>query len=100
MELRNLVEPTSSVVVTMEVQEGIIGESSAFQDLHNAAVSSGVLSNGPDLCTAARQRGVPIIHAMAINRKDYRGSIANCRMLSASKDMHAVSYTHLRAHET
>ena len=40
MELRNLVEPTSSVVVTMEVQEGIIGESSAFQVLHNAAVSS------------------------------------------------------------
>ena len=88
MELRNLVEPTSSVVVTMEVQEGIIGESSAFQDLHNAAVSSGVLSNGPDLCTAARQRGVPVIHAMAINRNDYRGSVANCRMLSASKDMH------------
>lgn len=57
MQLRNLVDPKSTVVVTMEVQEGIIGESSAFTDLHQAAVSSGVLSKGPKLCQAARRIG-------------------------------------------
>ena len=66
MQLRNLVDPKSTVVVTMEVQEGIIGESSAFVDLHQAAVSSGVLSNGPQLCQAARRMGIPVIHALSL----------------------------------
>lgn len=88
MELEDLVNPKSTVIVTMEVQEGIVGESSSFKELHQAAITSGVLSNGPKLCDAARQSGIPVIHATAINRADYRGSVANCRMLSASKDMH------------
>tara|TARA_B100001778_G_scaffold226081_1_gene187722 strand:+ start:166 stop:789 length:624 start_codon:yes stop_codon:yes gene_type:complete len=88
MQLRNLVDPKSTVVVTMEVQEGIIGESSAFIDLHQAAVSSGVLSMGPQLCQAARRMGIPVIHATAVNRSDSRGTVTNCRMLAASKEMH------------
>ena len=39
MQLRNLVDPKSTVVVTMEVQEGIIGEASGFIDLQQAAGS-------------------------------------------------------------
>ena len=88
MELRDLVEPKSTVVVTMEVQEGIIGKSSAFVDLHQAAVSSGVLLNGPQLCEVARRMGIPVIHATAVNRSDSRGTVTNCRMLAASKEMH------------
>ena len=88
MQLRNLVDPKSTVVVTMEVQEGIIGKSSAFIDLHQAAVSSGVLSKGPQLCQAARRVGLPVIHATAVNRNDSRGTVTNCRMLAASKEMH------------
>lgn len=75
----------------MEVQKGIVGELSAFKELRNAATEAGVLSNGPRLCETARNFGVTVIHATAVNRPDYAGSTANCRMLAASKKMNENS---------
>ena len=87
MDLENLVDPDTTVLVTMEVQKGIVGELSAFKELRNAATEAGVLANGPRLCEIARNSGVTVIHATAVNRLDYAGSLANCRMLAASKKM-------------
>ncbi len=91
MDLKSLIDPASTVLVTMEVQKGIVGELSAFKELRNAATEAGVLSNGPRLCEAARNFGVTVIHATAVNRPDYAGSTANCRMLAASKKMNENS---------
>ncbi len=85
MDLKSLIDPTTTVLVTMEVQEGIVGASSGFPELRNAAIEAGVLTNGPRLCTAARESGIRVIHATAVNRTDYAGSAVNCRMLAASK---------------
>ena len=85
MQLRNLVDPKSTVVVII-CARGII-ENLCLIDLHQAAVSSGVLSKGPQLCQAARRIGIPVIHATAVNRIDSRGTVTNCRMLVASKEM-------------
>ncbi|HJM99464.1 MAG TPA: hypothetical protein QF850_04345, partial [Acidimicrobiales bacterium] len=87
MDLKDLVDPATTVLVTMEVQKGIVGELSAFKELRNAASEVGVLTNGPRLCESARSSGVTVIHATAVNRLDYAGSLANCRMLAASKKM-------------
>ena len=87
VDLKDLVDPATTVLVTMEVQKGIVGELSAFKELRNAASEVGVLTNGPRLCESARSSGVTVIHATAVNRLDYAGSLANCRMLAASKKM-------------
>ena len=85
MELTELVNPKHTVVVTMEVQRGVVGDLSSFPDLQSAAENSGVLSNGPSICTAARAQSVRVLHAVATNRADNAGSITNCRMLAASQ---------------
>ena len=53
MELTELVNPQHTVVITMEVQRGVVGDLSSFPDLQSAAENSGVLSNGPSICAAA-----------------------------------------------
>ena len=85
MELTELVNPKHTVVVTMEVQRGVVGDLSSFSDLQSAAETSGVLSNGPSICSAARAQSVRVLHAVATNRADNAGSITNCRMLAASQ---------------
>ena len=85
MELTELVNPKHTVVVTMEMQRGVVGDLSSFPDLQSAAENSGVLSNGPSICSAARAQSVRVLHAVATNRADNAGSITNCRMLAASQ---------------
>ena len=85
MELTELVNPKHTVVVTMEMQRGVVGDLSSFSDLQSAAETSGVLSNGPSICAAARAQSVRVLHAVATNRADNAGSITNCRMLAASQ---------------
>ena len=85
MELTELVNPQHTVVITMEVQRGVVGDLSSFPDLQNAAENSGVLSNGPSICAAARGLSIRVLHAVATNRADNAGSITNCRMLAASQ---------------
>ena len=87
MELTELVNPEHTVVVTMEMQRGVVGDLSSFSDLQSAAETSGVLSNGPSICAAARAQSVRVLHAVATNRADNAGSITNCRMLAASEKM-------------
>ena len=87
MDLNELVDPQHTVVVTMEVQRGVIGDLSSFPDLQDAAEISGLLSNGPAICSAARSLGVRVLHAVATNRADNAGSTVNCRMLAASQKM-------------
>lgn len=90
MELVDLADPQHTVVVTMEVQRGIIGDLSGSPELQWAAEESGVLFNGPRICEAARSVGIRVLHATAVNRADYAGARINCRMLAASQKINQV----------
>ena len=90
MELTDLVNPEHTVVITMEVQRGVIGDLSSFPELQSAAEDAGVLSNGPTICNAAREAGGRVLHATATNRADNAGSTANCRMLAASQKINQL----------
>ena len=90
MELTDLVNPEHTVVITMEVQRGVIGDLSSFPELQSAAEDAGVLSNGPTICNAAREAGGRGLHATATNRADNAGSTANCRMLAASQKINQL----------
>jgi len=83
-DLAALVDPTRTVVITMECQRAVIGDLTLFAELRDAAIEVGVFTNGPRLCAGARAAGVRVLHATAERRSDGAGSVTNCRMLAAS----------------
>ncbi len=87
-ELGSLVDPASTVVLTMECQRGIIGDLSGFPELAAAATAGGVIANGARVVNAARAAGVRVIHCTAEHRDDGAGGVVNCRMLAGAAAAH------------
>ena len=73
---------SAAALVTSECQHGVIGELSVLPELAAAARAT-VIPNGARLCAAARDAGVPVIHAVAGRRADDRGSNRNARLFGA-----------------
>jgi len=81
LELRALIDPATTAVVTSELQNGVVGESSVLPEL--AAAARGTIANTARLCTAARAAGASVIHCTASTRADRRGSNSNARLFNA-----------------
>jgi nicotinamidase-related amidase len=81
VDLRSLVVPATTAVVTSELQNGVVGERSVLPEL--AAAARGTIANTARLCTAARAAGAPVIHCVAEVRADGRGSNMNARLFHA-----------------
>lgn len=79
IELRALLDPTHTAVVTQECQQGVIGPNAALPQLADAARGT-VIPNGARLVRAARAAGIPVVHCVAMRREDGRGSNANARL--------------------
>lgn len=79
--LSQLVDPARTAVVTSEVQNGVVGTASALPALAEAA--GPMIARVAVLCTAARDAGVPVIHATAGRRADGAGSNTNARLFLA-----------------
>lgn len=79
--LADLVDPAHTAVVTSEVQNGVVGSSSALPEL--AAVAGPMIEALAVLCRAARAGGVPVVHATAQRRADGLGSNTNTRLFQA-----------------
>ena len=78
LDLRSLVAPAHTALVTQEVQRGVIGDLSQLPAL--AAEAKAVLPNMAALVRAARAAGVPILHCTAERRADGRGANTNARI--------------------
>jgi nicotinamidase-related amidase len=77
------VDPSTTAVVTSEVQNGVVGEASALPILAEAARPA-VLAAGR-LTKAARASGVQVIHCTAYRRADGKGANNNARLFGAVK---------------
>ena len=84
-DLRPLVAPDHTAVVTMEVQRGVVGDLASLPHLREAAISRGAFAHLGRLCAGARRAGVRVVHNTAEFRLDRAGSKANCRMLSGAR---------------
>jgi nicotinamidase-related amidase len=84
LDLADLVDPTHTAVVTMELQRGVVGDLASLPDLRDAAAAVGLPENAGRLCSAARGSGTRVVHCNAAFRPDRQGSATNCRMLAAS----------------
>ncbi|MGW1809368.1 cysteine hydrolase [Streptomyces sp. NPDC002078] len=84
-ELSELLDPVSTVLLTVECQQGVVGPDSALPELAREARSSGALRNVARLVAAAHETGVQVVHAIAERRPDGRGASRNARLFRAAE---------------
>ncbi|MFJ9351598.1 cysteine hydrolase [Streptomyces sp. NPDC101237] len=85
--LAELIDPVSTVLLTVECQQGVVGPQSALPELAHEARASGALANIARLVAAAHDTGVQVIHALAERRPDGRGANRNARLFRAAERM-------------
>ncbi|WP_424214902.1 cysteine hydrolase family protein [Streptomyces sp. BI20] len=73
-----------TVLLTVECQNGVVGEESALPELAAQARTSGMLKRVAALVGVGRAAGVQIVHAVAERRPDGRGANANARLFRAA----------------
>jgi nicotinamidase-related amidase len=84
VDLAELVDASSTVLVTQECQNGVLGEQAVFPELAEAARKH-MIPNASRLAKAARAAGVPVIHCVVERRADGLGSNANARLFAAAR---------------
>jgi nicotinamidase-related amidase len=84
-ELSRLLDPATTVLLTVECQQGVVGPDSALPELADEARSSGALANIARLVAAAHESGIQVIHAIAERRPDGRGASRNARLFHAAE---------------
>ncbi|MBV8959383.1 MAG: cysteine hydrolase [Actinobacteria bacterium] len=80
-DLRELLLPEHTAVVTSEVQRGVVGPDSILPELAKAA--EGMVDNVAALLRGARAAGASVVHCTATRRKDGKGSNRNARLFMA-----------------
>ncbi|MCF3125093.1 isochorismatase family protein [Streptomyces arenae] len=84
-QLRELLDPATTVLMTVECQQGVVGTESALPELAKEARASGALANVARLVSAAHHSGVQVLHAVAERRPDGRGANHNARLFLAAE---------------
>ncbi|MEV7414016.1 cysteine hydrolase [Streptomyces sp. NPDC089919] len=82
--LAGLLDPATTVLLTVECQQGVVGTDSALPELAKEARDSGALARVGALVEAAHAAGVQVVHAVAERRPDGRGANANARLFRAA----------------
>ncbi|MFE2979304.1 cysteine hydrolase [Streptomyces sp. NPDC059258] len=91
--LAALLDPATTVLLTVECQQGVVGTDSALPELAAVARSSGALANIARLVAAAHESGVQVMHAVAESRPDGRGGNRNARLFRAAARLPVQQYT-------
>ncbi len=86
VDLRALVDPAHTVVVTQECQNGVIGPEAALPQLAEIARRH-MVPAAARLVAAARAAGVPVVHCVAARRADGQGSNANARLFQGMRKL-------------
>lgn len=78
LDLRTLVDPRRTALVTSEIQRGVIGDYSALPEL--AKQGNEILPRVARLVEGARAAGAQVIHCIAERRADDKGMNHNARL--------------------
>lgn len=79
IDLRSLVDPAHTVLVTQECQNGVIGPEPALPQLAEIARRT-MIPNAARLAVTARAAGIAVVHCVAARRADGKGSNHNARL--------------------
>ena len=77
MQLADLVQPSSTVVLTQECQKGVIGDLSLLPALTESARATGMIDNVGRIVKTGRAAGCGVVHCIAATRADRRGASMN-----------------------
>ena len=80
--LRRIVVPRTTAVLTMELQNGVVGPDALLPALVAAVADSGLLQVAGNVCRAARAVGARVVHATAEFRPDGAGFAENCKIFA------------------
>ena len=80
--LTGLLVPETTAVLTMELQNGVVGTGALMKALVDEVDRVGVRATAGRLCEAARGRGIQVVHCVAENRADGRGAADNCKVFA------------------
>jgi biuret amidohydrolase len=83
--LRRFVDPATTALLTMELQEGVVGGHAVLRDLVDEVERTGMLDVVRKVCTAARQAGVRVVHCTHTSRADGAGITENCRIFAITE---------------
>ncbi|KOU66269.1 cysteine hydrolase [Streptomyces sp. IGB124] len=92
-------DPAATALLTVECQNGVVGEESALPELAKEARDSGMLRRVAALVDAARGAGVQVLHAVAERRPDGLGANSNARLFRAAGKLPVRQLTGSRAVE-
>ncbi|MCX5180581.1 cysteine hydrolase [Streptomyces virginiae] len=92
-------DPATTALLTVECQNGVVGEESALPELAKEARDSGMLERVASLVDAARRAGVQVLHAVAERRPDGLGANTNARLFRAAGRLPVRQLTGSRAVE-
>ncbi|MFJ9546450.1 cysteine hydrolase [Streptomyces erythrochromogenes] len=92
-------DPATTALLTVECQNGVVGEESALPELAKEARDSGMLGRVAALVDAARGAGVQVLHAVAERRPDGLGANTNARLFRAAGKLPVRQLTGSRAVE-
>ncbi|WP_329114097.1 cysteine hydrolase [Streptomyces sp. NBC_01465] len=96
-QLAEQLTPASTVLLTVECQQGVVGLDSALPELAKEARSSGALQNVARLVDGAHEAGVQVLHAVAERRPDGRGANHNARLFRAAERLPVQQHSGSRA---
>ena len=82
--LRRLADPAHTAVLTMELQNGVVGPDSIVPALPLAVKAAGILPVAGAVCAAARASGIRVVHCTEEDRADGAGGAVNCRIFALS----------------
>ncbi|MEY2431962.1 MAG: biuret amidohydrolase [Acidimicrobiaceae bacterium] len=86
VDLAELLDPSHTVLVTQECQNGVIGDAAVLRELADEAAREAV-PNVVRLVHAARAAGVAVVHCLAVRRADDRGSNRNARLFLGTRKL-------------
>lgn len=82
--LEDLVAPSTTAVLTIELQRGVSGDLAMMPELHAELVDRGVIAAAATVCRTGRSAGVRVVHCTAVTRADGAGRLNNARILAAT----------------
>jgi nicotinamidase-related amidase len=82
--LRSILEPATTAVLTMELQNGVVGEGAMLGALVEELGRAGTLDTVRRLCDGAREAGARVVHCTAVSRADGAGAAENCKIFALS----------------
>ncbi len=80
--LVELLTPGDVAVLTMELQQGVVGDGALMKALVDEVDRVGVRDTAGRLCAAARAARIPVVHCTAENRPDGIGATDNCKVFA------------------